>query len=108
MLQRYTTTITVVFWPVPDTSQPYEFLYTRFRRPQDAGKYTNNADFPYRGLPVIVAGLAFFMAMRKPALIDRMPMLKQQYDDAYEGWRRADSDRSSFRITPRSNLNHGW
>jgi hypothetical protein len=108
MLQRYTTTITVVFWPVPDTSQPYTFLFTRFRRPQDAGKYTNNVDYPYRGLPVLVAGLSYYMAMRRPALADRLPMLQEAYESQYDFWKRADSDRSSFRITPRSNLNHGW
>lgn len=107
LLQRYTSTITVIFWPVPDTSQPYEFYYTRLRRAQDAGKYTNNVDYPYRGLPVIIAGLSYYMAMRRPALIDRLPMLKQAFDDQYEYYKRADSDRSSFRIVPRSNLN-GW
>jgi hypothetical protein len=108
LLQRYTSTITVVFWPVPDTSQPYSFVYTRFRRPQDAGAYTNQADYPYRALPVIIAGLSYYMAMRRPALAERLPMLQEAYESQYEYWKRADSDRSSFRITPRSNLNYGW
>src|SRR5271157_5633994 len=57
MMQRYTATITLFFWPVPDTAQPYTFYYTRLRRVQNAGKYTNNVDYPYRALPAIVAGL---------------------------------------------------
>lgn len=108
LLQRYTSTITVVFWPVPDTSQPYEFYYTRLRRAQDAGKYTNQPDYPYRALPMIIAGLTYYQALRKPGLFDRVPLLKSAYDEQFEYWKRADSDRSSFRITPRSNLNHGW
>ena len=107
LLQRYTATITVIFWPVPDTAQPYTFLYTRIRKVQNAGKYTDQMDFPYRAIPVVTAGLAYMLAVRKPALIDRVQMLQEAYEFQYSLWKKADSDRSTFRMVPKSNLSYG-
>lgn len=107
MLQRYTATIQAFFWPVPDTEQPYTFFFSGLRRIQDAGQFTNNVDFPFRYLPLIVAGCSYVMAMRTPALFPRLQMLKAEFDDQYKYTQRADSDRSTFRIVPRSTLRYG-
>lgn len=106
LLQRLTSTITVIFWPVPDASQQYTFVYERLRRIQDAGKFTNNIDYPYRALPAIVAGLTYYMALRKPALIQRVPMLKAAFEEQFKYYRQADSDRSTMRMIPASNLSY--
>ena len=48
----------VTVWPTPDNSQPYQFVYWRLRRTQDAGSGTNVMDVPFRFIPCMAAGLA--------------------------------------------------
>ena len=49
----------VTVWPVPDASQPYQLVYWRLRRLQDAGTGVNTQDVPFRFMPAMVAGLAY-------------------------------------------------
>jgi len=60
----------ITVWPVPDqgtTQNPYyTFVYWRLRRIQDAGSGTNTMDVPFRFLPCLVAGLAYYLALKIP------------------------------------------
>lgn len=88
-------------WPVPDVSNTYQLVYWRLRRMLDAGTGTNTQDIPFRFLPCLVAGLAYYVAMKIPDGFDRVPMLKQMYDEAWQQAQDEDRDRASWRVVPR-------
>jgi hypothetical protein len=54
----------VTMWPTPDGSQTYQFVYWRMRRVQDAGNGVNVMDVPFRFVPCMVAGLAYYIALK--------------------------------------------
>ena len=89
-------------WPVPDNSQTYTLVYWRLRRIQDAGAGgTYTQDIPFRFLNALVAGLAYYLSMKIPGAMERMQVLKQQYDEAWELASTEDRDRSAVRFIPR-------
>ena len=88
-------------WPVPDTAQAYTLVYWRLRRIQDAGSGVNTMDVPFRFLNCMVAGLAYMMSMKVPGGLERMAVLKQQYDEAWDLAANEDRDKSSSRFVPR-------
>jgi hypothetical protein len=88
-------------WPVPDDSQTYQLVYWRLRRIQDAGNGTNTMDMPFRFLPCMVAGLAYYLSMKVPGAMDRMQSLKAQYDEAWEIAATEDREKAAVRFVPR-------
>jgi hypothetical protein len=92
---------TVTLWPIPDGSQSYSFVYWRLRRIQDAGNGVNTMDVPFRFLPCLVAGLAYYLSMKIPGAIDRMGVLKDQYDTAWELASAEDREKAAIRLVPR-------
>ena len=88
-------------WPVPDNSQPYVFVYWRLRRIQDAGNGVNTMDMPFRFLPCMVAGLAYYLALKVPGGADRLGILKQQYDEAWQLASDEDREKAAVRFVPR-------
>ena len=91
----------VTLWPVPDNSQPYQLVYWRLRRIQDAGDGVNTMDMPFRFIPCMVAGLAYHLSMKIPGAVERMPMLKTQYDEAWAIASTEDREKASDRFVPR-------
>jgi hypothetical protein len=91
----------VTMWPTPDGSQPYQFVYWRMRRVQDAGNGGNVMDVPFRFIPCMVAGLAYYMALKVPGGMDRLMVLKQQYDEAWMTAADEDQERAALRLVPR-------
>ena len=91
----------ITLWPVPDNVQTYTFVYWRLRRLQDAGTGVNTMDVPFRFIPCMVAGLAYYLAMKVPGAIDRMPMLKEQYDNAWQIAADEDREKAAVRFVPR-------
>lgn len=90
----------VFVWPVPDVSLTYTLVYWRLRRIQDAGHGVNVMDIPFRFLPVLVAGLAYYLALKVPGAMDRLPILKLQYDEAWSMAAEEDRDKTSARFVP--------
>ena len=88
-------------WPVPDNTQPYVFVYWRLRRIQDAGNGVNTMDMPFRFLPCMVAGLAYYLALKVPGGADRLGILKQQYDEAWQLASEEDREKAAVRFVPR-------
>lgn len=88
-------------WPVPDNSQTYTFVYWRLRRIQDAGDGVNTMDMPFRFYPAMIAGLAYYLALKIPGAIERLPILKQQYDEAWQNAADEDREKSAVRWVPR-------
>jgi len=100
-INRQSPTPTITVWPVPDSSIPYTFVYWRLRRIQDAGDGSNTMDVPFRFLTCMVAGLAYYLALKLPNAMERLPVLKQQYDEAWELASSEDRDRAAVRFVPR-------
>jgi hypothetical protein len=100
-VDRLAPTPSVNLWPVPDTAQTYTLVYWRLRRIQDAGTGANTMDVPFRFLNCMVAGLAYMISMKVPGGLERVTLLKQQYDEAWELAATEDRDKSSSRFVPR-------
>lgn len=91
----------VTVWPVPDTSTDYQFVYYRMRRINDAGGGVSTMDVPFRFLPCMVAGLAYQLAMKIPSGAERLPILKAQYDEAWQLAADEDRETAPIRFVPR-------
>jgi hypothetical protein len=88
-------------WPVPDNSQPYTFVYWRLRRMQDAGTGVNTMDMPFRFYEAMTAGLAYHLALKIPGGMERLQILKQQYDEAWQLASEEDREKAAVRMVPR-------
>ncbi len=88
-------------WPVPDKDSTYKIHYFYLRRIQDAGEGSYDADMPFRFLPCLVAGLAYYIAMKTPELADRIPLLKNIYDEQFEMAASEDREKVAARFVPR-------
>jgi hypothetical protein len=100
-IDRQAPTPTVNLWPVPDGVQPYQFVYWRLKRIDDAGNGVNTMDVPFRFLPCMVAGLSYYLALKVPNGMERLGLLKQQYDEAWELAATEDREKASFSLVPR-------
>jgi hypothetical protein len=90
-------------WPTPDAGgAPYTFIYWRMRRLQDAGNGATEQDIPFRLLPCMVAGLAFYMGQKIPEAQPRLQFLKQEYEEQWLMASTEDREKASVRFVPRS------
>ena len=87
-------------YPAADTT--YTLKYYALVRMKDAGDYTNNAEIPFRFLPCMTAGLAYYIAMKKAP--DRIQLLKQVYEDEFQRAANTDGERTSVFLTPKAYL----
>lgn len=87
-------------WPTPDRDNFYIFKYWRLRRVQDAGNGVETADMNFRFLPCLVAGLAYHIAVKTPELMERVPMLKQIYEEQFSLAAAEDREKTSSRYVP--------
>jgi hypothetical protein len=71
----------------------------RLQDPGAGGTYTQ--DIPFRFIPPLISGLAYYLSMKIPGAMERMPMLKAQYDQDLELAMGEDRDRSAVRFVPR-------
>jgi len=89
-------------WPAPNAGGNYTFVYWRLRRLQDAGSGVNVEDIPFRLIPCLVAGLAFYIAMKKPEVTpDRITMLKSDYEQQWTMAADEDREKAAVRLAPR-------
>lgn len=92
---------TVTVWPVPDSSTTYTLVYWYLRRIEDTGaSAANTADIPVRFLPALVAGLAYYIALKNPDASDRVQMLKGLYEEQFQLAASEDRDRAPDRFLP--------
>lgn len=91
----------ITVWPTPDSAQQYTFVYWRLRRTQDAGGGVNVMDVPFRFIPCMAAGLSYYLALKIAGGAERLPVLKQQYDEAWELAAAEDREKASVRFVPR-------
>lgn len=91
----------ITVWPTPDGAQSYQFVYWRMRRVQDAGGGVNVMDVPFRFVPCMTAGLSYYLALKVPGGLDRLAVLKQQYDEAWDLAAGEDQEKAAVRFVPR-------
>ena len=99
-VQRFIDKVTVTLYLTPGTNEAGKFLnYYYVKRIQDAGDYTNDADVPYRFVPCMTAGLAYYLAIKTAP--DRVQMLKMLYEDELQRALQEDGSSSSTYISPK-------
>jgi hypothetical protein len=95
---------TINVWPSPDQDNFYTFVYWRLRRIQDAGSGASTQDIPFRMLPCLVAGLAYYLAMKIPDALPRLEMLKMSYEEQWALASAEDREKASLRLAPRQSF----
>lgn len=95
---------TINVWPAPDNSTTYTFVYWRLRRIQDAGDGINGQDIPFRFLPCMVAGLAYYLSLKLPEAVDRSAMLKAEYEQQFQLAADEDREKAPIRFVPRQSF----
>jgi len=88
-------------WPTPENSTDV-LVFNKLVRMDDADSATNTMDMPFRFYPCFVAGLAYYISIKRAP--DRVGLLKQMYEEEFERAMSQDEDRASFRIRPFSSL----
>ena len=88
---------TITVWPVPENSTD-QLIYHRVKRLQDADAGVNDSDIPFRFLPCLTAGLAYYLAVKKAP--DRIGMLKDLYEEEFQRAAAEDGERTALRLVP--------
>ncbi len=100
-IERLVANPKINVWPVPDKDNEYIFKYYRMRRIQDAGSGIETADVSFRFLPCLVAGLAYYIAMKDPELAPRIPLLKDVYEEQFQLAAEEDRVKAPARFVPK-------
>jgi len=95
----------IYLYQTPDLNTYTYLKYYTINRIEDAGSYTNDPDVVYRFLPCMCSGLAFYLAHVKAP--DRVPILKQLYEDELMRALDEDGARSSVYISPQTYFGDG-
>ena len=101
-VQRFVDKTTVTLYPTPDSTNASKDVHMFFvKRIQDAdATYTDATDVPYRFVPCMVSGLAFYLAQKfNPQLVQQMKLL---YEDELTRALAEDGSSSSTYITPKN------
>jgi hypothetical protein len=96
--QRAAPEVTV--WPVPD-GNTYSLVYWRLRRLQDPGAGGDVQDVPFRFLPCLVAGLAYYVAQKIPEGVPLLQLLKMEYEEQFQRAADEDREKADVRFVPR-------
>ena len=99
-VQRFIDKVTITLYLTPGSTEAGNFInYYYVNRIQDAGDYSNDADVPYRFVPCMVAGLAYYLAVKNAP--DRIQVLKLLYEDELQRALQEDGSSSSSYISPK-------
>ena len=99
-VQRFIDHVSIQVYPTPDSTNASKDMHIFYiKRIQDAGDYTNATDVPFRFVPCMTAGLAFYLAQKyAPQLAQQM---KLYYEDELARALAEDGSASSTYITPK-------
>ena len=99
-VQRFIDKVTVTLYLTPGSTEAGNFInYYYVSRIQDAGAYTNESDVPYRFVPCMVSGLAFYLSQKfAPQRTQEMKLL---YEDELQRALQEDGSSSSAYISPK-------
>ena len=91
------TTPSITLWPTPENSTDTLVFYY-VRRIQDVDTQVNTTDAPFRFLPCVIAGLSYYLAVKKAP--DRIQLLKSIYEEEFQRASDEDDDRVPLKLTP--------
>ena len=99
-VERFIDKVTIHVYPTPDsTSASKDMHFYYIKRIQDVGSYTNATDVPFRFVPCMVAGLAYYLSMKyAPQLIQQNKLI---YEDELQRALAEDGSAASTYITPK-------
>ena len=88
-------------YPTPDATSASKDMHLYFiKRIQDVGAYTNATDLPFRFVPCMVSGLAYYLSMKyNPQLTQQMKLL---YEDEFQRALQEDGPPASVYISPKT------
>ena len=84
-------------WQTPENSTD-QLVYYYVRRIEDVDTLTNTTGIPFRFYPCMVAGLAFYLAMKRAP--DRVQMTKMVYAEEFQRAANEDETRVSLTLVP--------
>ena len=100
-VERFIDKVRVHIYPTPDSTNASKDMHFYFiKRIQDVGAYTNATDVPFRFVPCMVSGLAYYLSMKyAPQLMQGMKLV---YEDEFQRALQEDGSASSTYITPKA------
>ena len=99
-VQRFIDKVTITLYLTPGSSEAGNKLnYYYVKRIQDVGDYTNATDVPYRFVPCMCSGLAFYLSQKYAP--ERVQAMKLYYEDELQRDLEEDGSSSSAYITPK-------
>ena len=96
-LERLTTP-KIHLYPTPENSTD-KLVYYVWRTIEDIDAASQDVDVPNRFLPCLVSGLAYYLCLKKNT--QKLPVLKQQYEQDLLNAIKYDEDRSPLKIVPK-------
>ena len=100
-VQRLATSTTFTLWPVPDSAATYTLAYFYLLGIDGVTSgISGTAAVPPRFVPCLVTGLAYYIAMKKPEVANRVAPLKQEYEFQFELAANEDTDSSALKFVP--------
>jgi|TARA_R100001530_G_scaffold124138_1_gene92257 hypothetical protein len=100
-VDKNTGTNAIVLWATPDDAETYTLVYDYIKRIEDIGTVaSNNPDIPARYLPCLTYALAYNIACKSPESLQKVPMIKQRYEELWRDVSDADRERASIRFVP--------
>jgi hypothetical protein len=92
----------VNIWPTGNPGTQYIMIYWRMRRIQDGGTGINTQDIPFRFIPAMVSGLAYYLSAKLPDMdLNRVIGLKADYEQQFELALGGDTSKEPVRFVPR-------
>ena len=100
-VQRFIDHVSINVYPTPDSTNASKDMHIYYiKRIQDIGDYTNATDIPFRFVPCMISGLAYYLSQKyQPQLIQPM---KLAYEDELQRALAEDGSASSTHITPKT------
>lgn len=96
-VERNLSNVVINLYQTPDTTDT-QINYNYIGRIQDAGAYSNQPDAPFRFLPCMAAGLAYYIAIKKAP--DRIQILKTLYEEEFQRAMSEDANSTPLKLTP--------
>jgi hypothetical protein len=104
-VQRFIDRVTITVYPTPDATSASADMHIYYvKRIEDVGDYTNATDLPYRFVPCMVSGLAYYLSQKyNPQLV---PQNKMLYEEEFNRALTEDGSSTSTHLTPRVYFNN--
>jgi hypothetical protein len=100
-VQRFVDKVTITLYLTPGSSEAGNYInYYYVKRIQDVGNYTNATDVPFRFVPCMASGLAFYLSQKYAP--QRTQELKLYYEDELARALSEDGSPSSTFISPKT------